>query len=132
MTVFDIVADLKIPCFCLACLVGKKKSEMANDKYCHECQEILSYECSQRLSEPLCTPKTTIHDYTPTQNTQSKLSILRVRSGTYQKRALPKDLIRRWASEGEGSRAIATRLKGQGIFISYRTILRFLNGQGNG
>jgi len=39
---------------------------------------------------------------------------------------LPDDLIRQWASEGVGSKAISTRLKAKGFFVSYKTIQRRL------
>ena len=39
---------------------------------------------------------------------------------------LPEILIRQWAGEGMGSKAIAARLKGEGIDVSYKTIQRRL------
>jgi len=41
---------------------------------------------------------------------------------------LPDDLIRQWASEGVGSKAISTRLRAEGFFVSYKTIQRRLQG----
>ena len=41
---------------------------------------------------------------------------------------LPDDLISQWAGEGMGSKAIAARLYDQGIFVSYKTIQRRLQG----
>ena len=69
---------------------------------------------------------------TITQNNQTKMSILKGRPKTYRKRALPEELITQLSAEGLGAKAIATQLKKQGVVVSYRTILRFLNGQGNG
>jgi hypothetical protein len=44
-------------------------------------------------------------------------------------RQLPDDSIRQWASEGAGSKAIASKLKAEhGITISYKTIQRRLKG----
>jgi len=43
---------------------------------------------------------------------------------------LPQELIIEWASEGMGSKAITTKLKGEhGIHISYKTIQRVLSGE---
>lgn len=43
--------------------------------------------------------------------------------------SLPEDLIRQWAGEGIGSKAIAARLKGEhDIDVSYKTIQRRLQG----
>lgn len=43
---FSIERDKKYPCFCQACLVGKKPSEMSQRdiRYCLECQPIIEYE----------------------------------------------------------------------------------------
>lgn len=45
---FDIKKDNTYPCFCLACLVGKKQSEMSQKdaRYCLECQPVIEYEYS--------------------------------------------------------------------------------------
>ena len=44
-------------------------------------------------------------------------------------RDLPGDLIKELANEGMGSKAIATRLRGEGVKVSYRTIQRLLSGK---
>ncbi len=44
-------------------------------------------------------------------------------------RELPVDLIEKWQSEGLGSKAIASRLKGEGVVVSYKTIQRLLKGE---
>ncbi|MFC2024460.1 helix-turn-helix domain-containing protein [Chloroflexota bacterium] len=46
-------------------------------------------------------------------------------------RSLPEDFIRQLASEGTGSKAIATRLKAEGVTVSYKTIQRVLSGERN-
>ena len=45
---FDIKKDNTYPCFCLACLVGKKQSQMSQKdiRYCLECQRLVEYEYS--------------------------------------------------------------------------------------
>lgn len=54
-----------------------------------------------------------------------------VRGGPEQK-ALPQELIKQWAGEGMGSRAIASRLNRElGIKISYKTIQRALSRKNN-
>ena len=35
---FDIEKDKAFPYFCMGCLIGKNEVQMANDKYCHDCQ----------------------------------------------------------------------------------------------
>lgn len=47
-------------------------------------------------------------------------------------KALPHELIKQWAGEGMGSKAIATKLRTeQGITVSYKTIQRVLSGERN-
>ncbi|MFC1906958.1 hypothetical protein ACFLW8_02620 [Chloroflexota bacterium] len=129
MKTFDIKEDSRYPCFCLACLIGKKKAEMSNYKYCHQCQANMDYDRSLACSQPKSGHITIKHDHTDSVNTEMKMSTVKGRPTTYKKRALPEDLIKQWASEGEGSKAIVTRLKSQGIAVSYKTIQRLLNGQ---
>lgn len=45
-------------------------------------------------------------------------------------KALPQELVKQWASEGTGSKAIASKLKSElGIKVSYKTIQRLLSGE---
>ena len=61
----------------------------------------------------------------------SVAKVTRGKRGPKQK-PLPQELIEQWASEGMGSKAIASQLKrGQGIDVSYKTIQRVLSGQRN-
>ena len=47
-----------------------------------------------------------------------------------KKRALPHELIKQWAGEGMGSKAIASKLNNElGITVSYKTIQRTLAGK---
>ena len=129
MTVFDIKSDLKKPCYCQACFVDKKKSEMANDKYCHECQAVIDYEYSLRASQPFSAPQSTKYVKTLIEKPVTKMSTLKSRPRTYRKRALPEELIKRLNAQGLGSKAIASQLKDKGIIVSYKTIQRLLNGK---
>ena len=56
--------------------------------------------------------------------------VTREKRGPKQK-ALPRELIEKWAGEGMGSKAIASKLKKElGIKVSYKTIQRVLSGRG--
>ena len=45
-------------------------------------------------------------------------------------KSLPQEVVIQWASEGMGSKAIASQLKReQGIDVSYKTIQRILSGE---
>jgi hypothetical protein len=46
-----------------------------------------------------------------------------------KRKVLPEDLVKRLASQGQGSKAIAAQLKKQGLEVSYKTIQRILSGQ---
>lgn len=56
---------------------------------------------------------------------------LRGRPTTYKKQKLPEELIKQLGREGMGSKVIASKLKKQGIDVSYRTVHRVLSGERN-
>jgi len=64
------------------------------------------------------------------QPTTSPRTVMRTNTKKGPKRKqLPQVLILQWASDGMGSKAIASRLKVEhGIYISYKTIQRVLSG----
>jgi len=64
----------------------------------------------------------------PNLSTISKSEVRKSR-GSYRKRALPVEEIARLHDEGFGSKVIASRLQTEGIEVSYRTVLRILNGE---
>jgi hypothetical protein len=77
----------------------------------------------------------TINDAkTGTDIAQPADSSLHIFSGSKKRgpklRDLPESLIRRWAEEGLGSKAIASRLDSElGIKVSYKTVQRLLSGK---
>ncbi len=151
---FDITKDNKYPCFCLACLTGKKRTQMSHKdiRYCLECQPVVEYEYS------LLADKSHVRRYKPvkpeailkaiespsvdmgTGEEKTKMSTLncpsstvdkfrpRGRPKTYKKRELPEELIKQLSQE-MGSKAIVTELRNRGINVSYKTIQRLLTGQ---
>ena len=59
----------------------------------------------------------------------SVAKVTRGKRGPKQK-PLPQELIKQWAGEDMGSKAIATRLKADtGVTVSYKTIQRLLSGK---
>jgi len=141
--------------FCQACVVGKPASEQSPDpRYCLGCYEFLLHEASllNPRNRPRWVPRAaeqakigtqkvnkveedTSLIMSPINDQKSKVDIIRPETPkvTFAKRGpkiteLPDDLIRQWASEGVGSKAISTRLKAKGYFVSYKTIQRRLQG----
>ena len=140
--------------FCYACLVGKLTVEQSPDpRYCQGCYEFLLKE-AEMLSpnkrpkwipkHPKISPEKTIpvpQDGVLNMHTlkDKKSEVCIIQSAlpkvTHGKRgpkhrALPVELITQWASEGMGSKAIATRLKSElAIIVHYSTIQRLLSGQ---
>jgi len=103
---------------------------MANDKYCRECQSVIDYEYSLRLSQPFSAHQNTECVSTITQNTQAKMSTSNGRPKINKKRALPEELIKQLAGEGLGCKKIAARLQVEcDIQVSYKTIQRILSGE---
>lgn len=149
---FDITKDNKYPCFCQACLVGKRQDEMSQKdiRYCLECQRLVEYEYS------LLADKSHSKRYKPVKpeanfkaiespnvdmGTGKENSILSTSNEKLakvdkikpspttrgrKKKGLPEELIKQLQGKGMGSKAIATKLKEQGIDVSYKTVQRFL------
>jgi len=142
--------------FCKTCLVGKPASEQSPDeRYCQGCYEVLLKE-AEMLSpgkRPAWIPhKGEIGHQKSIQVSEDMVLIMSTLNGrkievdiiqpsvakvTRGKRgpkhkALPHELIKQWADEGMGSKAIATKLRTeQGITVSYKTIQRVLSGERN-
>ena len=152
---FDIKRDIEIGkaggFFCQACVIGKPASEQSPDpRYCLSCFDVLTNEASLLPSNkrPKWVPKAkntpeksiqvvddVVLNMSPINGEKNKVDIIqsRVAKVTRSKRGpkfteLPDDLIRQWASEGMGSKAISTRLKAEGYDVSYKTIQRRLQG----
>ena len=140
--------------FCEACLVGKPVVEQSPDlRYCQDCYEFLKAEAKMLPATkcPAWRPKPQQRGQEKTipvsQDMVSNMSTLAGKKSevdiihpadaitTLPKRgpkykALPVELITKWASEAMGSKAIASRLQHElGIVVSYKTIQRLLSGE---
>ena len=139
--------------WCGACCVGKEAREQSLDeRYCQNCYELLLKEAEllpskSRRSEWI--PQIQKEDKKvarvslyPTQiksTLKSKKSEVDTIKPTTPKRpvtkrgrkqkALPIQQVKQWASQGLGSKAIATRLRKSGVVVSYKTVQRVLSGQ---
>ncbi len=156
MKYFSIKRDNTYPCFCLGCLVGKKQSEMSQKdaRYCLECQPIIQYEYSllvdkgswkrykpvnpeEKLTayEPLDLAEDTHKGKTKMLTLNENTAIVnnfipRGRQKTYRKQELPVGFIKQLFREGNGLKAIASRLKREkDIKVSHMTIGRVLSGE---
>jgi hypothetical protein len=138
--------------FCWACLRDlplNKRSEK-DMRYCNFCQPIIEKEylmLSERKGRPLdnfyC-PVTLSSIAIQSGRNMSTLknpkievdiiqpSVAKVSRGKRgpKPRVLPNELIKQWAGEGMGSKAIATRLNAErDVKVSYKTIQRMLSGE---
>ena len=152
---FDIRKDNTHPCYCLACLVGKRQGEMSEDtRYCQNCFDFLSEEAKLIGSQrPAWIPKKNalqskikagkvIQVKEDTDKEKRKLLTVnkntvignnleaRGRQKTYRKQELPVGFIKQLFREGNGLKAIASRLKREkDIKVSHMTIGRVLSGE---
>lgn len=144
--------------WCEACLVGKPVIEQSPDLcYCQGCYDLLKAEAEmlpatkrpswrpkplqrQREQEkPILVSTDVVSNMSTLAGKKTEVDIIpppvrEVTEVTCEKRgpkhkALPVELINQWTGEGMGSKAIATRLKGEGIEVSYKTIQRLLSGE---
>jgi hypothetical protein len=142
--------------WCSACLSGKPSSEQSPDpRYCKGCFQVLSEEArllsgGKRpawLPKPQTPEKAVESQYPIPQQGYRNMSTVNAEKSTVdiinppepkvthgkrgpKHRELPEDLIRQWASDSMGSKAIAVRLRSEhGIEVSYKTIQRILSGQ---
>lgn len=144
--------------WCNACLVSHPAAKQSLDpRYCHDCCIFLLKEAAMldgHRKEPEWVPKRTVKPKPAVKNAppvsqyggeimstlngiKSKVDIIEAQPPKVTRgkrgpkhRELPEDYIKRLASEGMGSKAIASQLKrGQGIDVSYKTIQRVLAGQ---
>ena len=138
--------------FCHACLEDKPASEASPDlRYCGFCYDFLTKEAellddrkstwvpkaSHRTPlEPSCKPLQQApgvgHNYIDTQIRSGIMSTVESKKDDGKrgpkKKALPRELIKRWVGEGMGSRVIALKLYSElGIKVSYRTVQRVLS-----
>jgi len=136
--------------FCHACLSDFSPAAMSQDpRYCPECYEFLTNEVamlSEKARKPYWMPKiaektmrgipqgvTQIMSTLTDKNSEVDIISPPVQKVTHEKRGpkfteLPDDLIRQLACQGMGSKAIAARLRDDGIDVSYKTIQRRLEG----
>jgi len=152
---FDIEKDNTHPYFCSACLVGKRQSEVSEDiRYCQNCFDFLSEEAKLIGSQrPAWIPKKTalgckssvekviqVKEDTDREKTKmltvNKNTVIgnnleaRGRQKTYRKQELPVGFIKQLFREGNGLKAIASRLKREkDIKVSHMTIGRVLSGE---
>lgn len=154
MQYFDIKKDLTHPCWCEACIVGKKQREMSLDpRYCQGCYELLVADAELQKGgtrRPSWIPRpslgvTILGGEKPKHSLEDTHKENAIKSTSNEKHArvdkirpsplkrgrkqrkLPEELIRQLHdNEGLGSKAIATKLKEQGITVSYKTIQRLL------
>jgi len=138
--------------FCEACLVDKPLDDRSADpRYCQGCCDFLLKEASLFPAKirPAWMPKIGDKKVLPIpqdavliMHTTKDENIYSVHNSPAapppkpsgkrgpKHRDLPEDLIKQWAGEGTGSKAISARLKReQDITIHYSTIQRILNGQ---
>ena len=137
-------------CFCQACLAGKHALEQSYDqRYCQHCYEILKAAADilpvnkrpswrpkafkKALEKQYHIPQDEISIMSTSESKEFEVDIIiaRATARPLSKRGpkfteLPEDLIRELASQNQGAKAIATRLKAEGIEITYRTIQRRL------
>jgi hypothetical protein len=142
--------------FCHACLMDKLAPEASPDsRYCQGCYEFLLKEAemlpttkrpawipskgkighqkSIQVSEDMVLNMSTLNGRKIEVDIiqPSVAKVTRGKRGPKHK-ALPHELIKQWAGEGMGSKAIATKLRTeQGITVSYKTIQRVLSGERN-
>lgn len=138
--------------FCQTCLVARPVSDRSPDpRYCWGCYDFLAEEAKMLPANkrPAWIPKdkmtskkqyqvlgvgygimSTVKGQKTTVDINHP-SVAQVRPAAVRgpkRRDLPEDLIRQLAGQGMGSKAIAARLKTEGIVISYKTIQRRLQG----
>lgn len=155
---FDVKCDMAIieggGFFCHACLDDKPATEDSPDpRYCQGCYDFLVKE-AEMLSggkRPAWIPKEgkighqksiqvsgdVVLNMSTLNDKKFEVDIIQPSVGkvTREKRgpkqqALPQELIKQWAGEDMGSKAIASRLNSElGIKVSYKTIQRVLSGE---
>lgn len=139
--------------WCNACLIARPLDDQSPDKrYCFGCYNFLLKEAemlSPKQGRPQWLPQAgeltkktaDVSGHTPLimstlESKEIKVDIIQssvsarpiVKRGP-KHRDLPEGLIRQLANEGMGAKAIATRLTGEGVTVSYKTIQRLLSGQ---
>lgn len=153
---FDIKRDIEVinkgGFFCQACLVSKTGDEMSkrDTRYCLKCQPFIEedYQLRGQRYIPLppeanLAPNNTQPIQTHTKEVKTKLATLndpsptvanfrpRGRPKSYEKCSLPNKRIKQLHNKGMGSKAIASKLRTEGVDVSYRTIHRILSGERN-
>ena len=139
--------------FCYTCLEDKDRKELSPDRrYCQGCYDFLLKEAemlpggkrpawipkegkighqkSIQVSGDMVLNMSTLNDKKSEVDIiqPSVTKVTREKRGPKQK-ALPYELIKKWAGGGMGSKAIASKLSNElGIKVSYKTIQRLLSG----
>ena len=134
--------------WCHTCFRDFPSAAMSADpRYCPECFDLLSYEASMqptrkvdwmpktgalkssKVHYPIAINMLTLNDENicSLHNSPAARPTKPIGKRGPKHRDLPEDLIRQWASQGMGSKAIAQRLKReQGIEVHFTTIYRLL------
>lgn len=143
--------------WCEACLMAKPVDDMSRDqRYCQGCYDFLVYEAALLVEKgstrrpywwPQGMEQGTEKEKKVSQDTSFNLSTLKAGKTKVDKLVpmtpivtrekpgprlmeLPDDKIQEWASQGMGSKAIATKLeKEYRVVVSYKTIQRRLQGE---
>jgi hypothetical protein len=142
--------------WCEACLIARPLDDQSPDeRYCQGCYDFLlkearmlkeagSWRRPDWIPKLKTSPKKVGYASTPTPRNMSTLnedkievdiirpSVAKVTRGKRgpKPKDLPRDLIKQWAGEGMGSKAIASKLRtNRSIIVSYKTIQRVLAGQ---
>jgi hypothetical protein len=158
MTEFDIKRDNELIAagthfWCEACLVARPLDDRSPDeRYCQDCYDFLRKEAEMltgHIKKPTWIPckngqKNQPHVSTYGGGNMSTLgeeiievdiiqpSVAKVTRGKRgpKPKVLPNELIKQWAGEGMGSKAIASKLNNElDIEVSYKTIQRVLSGE---
>jgi hypothetical protein len=158
MTEFDIKRDNELIAagthfWCEACLVARPLDDRSPDeRYCQDCYDFLRKEAEMltgHIKKPTWIPckngqKNQPHVSPYGGGNMSTLgeeiievdiiqpSVAKVTRGKRgpKPKVLPNELIKQWAGEGMGSKAIASKLNNElDIEVSYKTIQRVLSGE---
>lgn len=142
--------------WCEACIVARPLDDQSPDpRYCLACFSILTEEARMLkeagtwkrpdwIPKPKTSPEKVGDAPTPTPRIMSTVTDKKIKVDIIQPlvakvtrgkrgpkpKVLPNELIKQWAGEGMGSRAIATRLDAErDVKVSYKTIQRVLSGE---
>jgi len=137
--------------WCSTCLVARPLDDLSPDpRYCQGCYGFLLKEVEMLSSgkHPQWVPRTSpkpirqlvqpssggCHNYTHTPlgspMESGIMATVKGKRGPKRRADLPAEMIMQWASEGMGSKMIASKLKAElNITIGFRTVARIIAGQ---